>query len=74
MMDLTLAVPLILAIVSGAKASGMDKKYSFALSMGLGIFGFYFLGVGEVGARILEGVVAGATASGFYSGAKSLLK
>lgn len=74
MLDLTLAVPVIMAIVQGFKGLGLPSKFAFLLSTAIGGAGFYFLGDGEVGQRVFEGVVAGLTASGLYSGVKSAMQ
>lgn len=73
MIDLTIMVPLILGIVSSVKMVGMDAKYAPALSVVLGIIMFYFFADGLVTARIFEGLVAGLSASGLYSGVKTVL-
>lgn len=73
-MDLTIAVPVIMAIVSGIKGLGLPSKYAFLVSMALGAVGFYFLADGAVGPRLFEGVVAGLSASGLYSGSKAIVK
>lgn len=74
MMDLTLMVPIIIALVSGVKQAGMDSKWAPVLSIVLGMVGFYFLADGEVGVRLFEGLVAGLTASGLYSGVKATIQ
>ncbi len=74
MMDVTLAIPVVVALVEGAKMTGMDKKYSFILSVALGLVLFYLFGVGELGARMFEGLLAGLSASGLYSGVKTAVK
>lgn len=73
-MDLTIMVPVIIALVAGVKQAGMDSKYAPILSIIFGLAGFYLLGVGEIGPRLFEGLVAGLTASGLYSGVKATLQ
>ena len=74
MIDLTIAVPVIVAIVSAAKTAGLPSKFAALVSLLLGVVAFYFIGSGETTANIFEGVVAGLAASGLYSGAKATLK
>lgn len=73
MIDLTIMVPVIVAIVSGVKQAGMDSKYAPILSIVLGLIAFYLLGTGDLGSRLFEGVVAGLSASGLYSGVRATL-
>lgn len=71
-MDLTIAVPLIMAIVQAVKTAGMSHRWAPLLSIGLGLVGFYFLLPGaDTASSLFEGLVAGLTASGLYSGAKT---
>ena len=74
MMDFTIAVPVIVAIVSGAKLAGFPSKYSFLLSMALGATIFYFMNPVPGFSEVFEGIIAGLSASGLYSGTKSVLK
>lgn len=74
MIDLTLAVPVIVALVQGIKGLGLESKYAFLVSIALGMVGFYFLGDGEVGTRLFEGLVSGLSASGLYSGVTKMIR
>lgn len=74
MIDLTLAVPVIVALVQGIKGLGLESKYAFLVSIALGMGGFYFLGDGEVGPRLFEGLVSGLSASGLYSGVTKMIR
>lgn len=75
MVDLTIAIPVIVALVEAIKrASGMDSKYAAILSVLLGALGFALLADGEMVAKIFEGVVAGLSASGLYSGTKATVR
>lgn len=73
-MDFTLAVPIVLALVEVAKRSGLSSKWAPALSVALGLL---MLGVwgteGDVLQNLLEGLVAGLSASGVYSGVKATM-
>lgn len=74
MMDFTIMVPVIVALVSGVKQAGMDSRFAPILSIALGLAGFYLLGTGELGPRLFEGLIAGLSASGLYSGVKTTIK
>jgi hypothetical protein len=71
MMDLTLAVPVIIAIVSAVKTAGMWGKWAPFLSIALGMLFLGLWGSGELTNRLLEGLIAGLTSSGLYSGIKA---
>jgi hypothetical protein len=66
-------VPVVLGVVQVAKISGLDSRYSPALSLVLGVLGTYL--VGHLGASqdIIQGLVVGLTASGLFSGAKTTI-
>lgn len=73
-MDITIAVPLIIAIVSAIKTAGMSSRYAPILSICLGVGLFYFFGDNfDVVDSIFIGLIAGLSASGLYSGAKASL-
>ena len=75
MMDITLAVPVIVALVSAAKMAGLKSRFAPLLSIGLGIVLFYFLGDNvDAGTRLFTGLIAGLSASGLYSGTKATIK
>lgn len=68
MMDITIAIPVITALVKGIKGLGLSSKYAFLVSVLLGVVGFYFMGDQDTVGNIFTGVVAGLSASGLYSG------
>lgn len=74
MIDFTIMVPVILAVVSGVKQAGMPSRFAPVLSIVLGMGAFYFLADGEIGVRLFEGLVAGLSASGLYSGVKTTMQ
>lgn len=74
MLDLTLIVPIIMAIVTALKTSGMDSKWSPLTSIGLGILILVTVSDSDIMMRVFEGLVAGLTASGLYSGTKATLR
>ena len=68
MIDLTIAIPVIVALVSAFKVAGLDSKFAPILAVLLGLAGFALIGEGSMAANLFEGVVAGLSASGLYSG------
>lgn len=69
--NIALAVPVIIAVVSALKVAGMWSRWAPFLSILLGVIFMTFFGVGELKDLMLEGLVAGLTASGLYSGVKA---
>lgn len=74
MIDITIAVPIIIASVEMAKMSGLSKKYAplFAVVLGVGLFGLFC--AGDLTSCLFEGLISGLSASGLYSSAKSFKK
>lgn len=73
-MDIAVAVPIIVALTQAVKMVGVPKKFIALVSVFIGVLFFYVLGLGELNERILDGIVAGLTASGLWSGVKSTVK
>ena len=73
MMDLTIVVPIIVALVEVAKRSGLNSKWAPALSVALGLVALGLWGGESVLPNLLEGLVAGLAASGVYSGVKATI-
>ena len=66
-------MPVIMAIVEALKQSGMDSKFAAIVSLSLGIlFGLLFIEMG--GSGLVQGILAGLSASGLYSGAKKVVE
>ena len=75
MLDITIAIPLIVAFVSALKKAGMDSKYAPLVSVLVGIISFYFFGESlEVKTNLFVGLISGLSACGLYSGTKTTLK
>ncbi len=74
MIDLTIAVPIIFALVQVFKKAGLSSRYAPLVSMILGLSLFYLFGVGEILPKLFSGLIAGLSASGLYSSAKTVLK
>ena len=64
-------VPVVLGVVQVAKVAGMSSRYAPLVSLMLGVLGAIFL-VGAVDkASALQGVIAGLSACGLWSGFKA---
>jgi len=72
--NIAFAVPIIIAIVSALKIAGMWSRWAPFVSILAGVFFMVFFGMGDIKALILNGLVAGLTASGLYSGVKAQTK
>ena len=65
-------VPVILGVVQVAKVSGLKSRFAPLASLLLGVLGtFVISGFGSV--DIIQGLIAGLSASGLWSGAKKSL-
>ena len=73
MITIAIVVPVIIALVSIIKGVGMDSKYAPILAILLGIAFLLSGGEGTTFMKIFEGILAGLSASGLYSGAKATL-
>jgi hypothetical protein len=73
MITIAIAVPVIIALVSAIKGVGLDSKYAPIVSILLGISFMAGGGEGTIFMKIFEGIIAGLSASGLYSGAKATL-
>ena len=71
--DLTL-VPIIVAIVEALKSAGFPAKYSVFVSLILGLGGGYLISGSFDQVAVVQGVILGLSASGLYSGARSMIK
>lgn len=69
--DIAFAVPIIIGIVSALKVAGMWARWAPFVSILAGILFMGFFGMGDIRDLILNGLVAGLTASGLYSGVKA---
>lgn len=65
-------VPVVVALVQGAKAVGMSGKYAPIASIVIAIGLIILTGPASWSAVILQGIVAGLSASGLYSGGKAI--
>lgn len=73
MFDLTLAVPVLVALVEGGKMAGLPTKYAPLLSIVLGAA--LFVGFqGYSFESVFLGIISGLSACGLYSGTKTTMK
>ena len=69
----TLIIPLVLGLTEVFKLAGVPTKYVPALAILLGIAGVVAVS-GVDATNILQGIVYGLSASGLWSGVKTVLK
>jgi hypothetical protein len=74
MVDLIIAVPVIVAVVSAIKTAGLNTRWAPVLSIVLGLVFFFFWGELGIAENLFTGLLAGLSASGLYSGGKTVLK
>lgn len=74
MLDVTIGIPLIIAVAELAKRTGLNIKYVPIFAVMFGMAAFYLFGLGETLPRLLEGLIAGLSAVGLYSGIKTTTK
>lgn len=65
-------VAVITGLVQVAKKTGLNSRFAPILSVVLGI-GLTYLFVGHDTTTLLNGIIASLTASGLYSGGKTLV-
>lgn len=73
MLTLTLAVPVIIGIVEAIKKIGLSSTWAPIVSILLGMVVYFFWGEAFVAENLFTGLVAGLTASGLYSGVKTVV-
>ena len=64
-------VPIIVGLVQACKELGLTSRYAPLLSVLLGIAGAFLLGSGSN--AVLQGIVAGLSAAGLWSGTKATI-
>lgn len=74
MMDITIGVPVVLAIVEMMKIAGLKSKWAPLTSVALGLLLFFFFGPAYLNENLFMGLLTGLSASGLYSGAKATVK
>ena len=66
-------VPVVLGITQVIKMTGLSSRYVPLLSLVLGMVGAILIGNLD-STSLLQGVIAGLSASGLYSGGKATVK
>jgi len=66
-------VPVIIGAVEAAKRAGLATRYAPLLALGLAVGAVGLLSGSWDSQTLLEGVVAGLSAAGLYSGTRSTL-
>jgi hypothetical protein len=64
-------VPIVLGLVQVAKSAGLSSKWAPILSLALGIIGAGVIGWGISSEIIIQGIIAGLSAAGLWSGTKA---
>ncbi|SFT04003.1 transposase [Marininema halotolerans] len=73
--DEAMIIGVIIGLVELAKQSGLPKRIAPIVSLALGIAaGIFYVYPSDLSMGILQGIVLGLTAGGFYSGAKSVIQ
>lgn len=63
-------VPVVLGVVQVFKVSGLDSRWAPLVSLALGVLGTYAIS-GFNSFDIIQGLIAGLSASGLWSGTKA---
>lgn len=77
-MDVTLSinflvlVPVVLGVVEAIKRVGMASRYAPLASLVLGVAGAYLIG-GALNEVVIQGLIAGLSAAGLWSGVKATI-
>lgn len=72
-MNEIILIPIIIGIVATLKMAGLPSRYAPILSLLLGMSLAYFLSPIPNIENVMNGIVAGLSASGLYSGAKATI-
>ncbi|SHG89095.1 holin [Tepidibacter thalassicus] len=68
-------ISLIIGITQAIKIAGLPKKFAPIVSLVLGIIMcVFFESKGDIKQSVLDGIILGLTASGLFSGYKSMTK
>ena len=66
-------VPVVMGLVEAVKRVGMDTRYAGLLAVVLGAVGAYYFVSADM-AGIMQGVIAGLTSAGLFSGVRATVK
>lgn len=72
-MNEIILIPVIIGIVAALKMAGLPSRYAPILSLLLGMSLAYFLSPIPNIENVVNGIIAGLSASGLYSGAKATI-
>lgn len=73
-MDITLAIPVIVGVVAAIKAAGLTSRWAPLCSIIIGLLLYYFFTPVFMWENMFEGLIAGLSASGLWSGVKATIK
>ena len=71
LVQFAILVPVVLGVVQVIKIVGLPIRFAPLLSLVLGVVGAFLIGGVSVGLIILQGIMAGLSASGLWSSVKS---
>jgi len=75
MFELTAIVAIIVGVTEAIKRTGyLPAKFAALVAIVLGVGAMFIVGDGEAGTKVFEGIIAGLSAAGLYSGTKATLK
>ena len=78
-MDITIQfvvlIPVVLGLVQVGKIAGLNTRWSPLLSVVLGIIGAFVIqwSLSNAGIAIIQGIIAGLSAAGLWSGTRATL-
>lgn len=67
-------VPVVIALTQAVKVWVLDSRYSSLVSIGFGILGALLVSTTALPITVLQGVLIGLTASGLFTGSRSLFQ
>lgn len=75
MLEFSIVIAVIVGLVEAIKrATNLDTRFAPIVSIAIGLLIVGLFGVEGVTSNLLDGIIAGLTASGLYSGTKATLK
>ncbi len=66
-------VPLVLGVTEVIKGVGLSSRFAPLCSLVFGVAGAFLIGGDSNSAIVLQGLIAGLTASGLWSGTKAII-
>lgn len=72
--EIALLVPLVVGIIEAFKQIGLGARFAPVAALALGVLGAVLLGGGFDTTSLFQGVLAGLSASGLYSGVRTTMK